>query len=495
MNKVLLINWDCYPNCTSGGVYTWTKTLIDNMPDWQFTVVNQLSNPNCNGKFIVPENVTRVIEMPIFGSNRYEEFHNDGKSLLKKILDTTEKKIDEVFLPLYREFLGTVLSDDCDPEYLAEIIYKLHKFLSTHDSKKCFEHPKTWEIFLQKITSDLLYQQMTLKDALVAFQLIQRNMQILSITVDKVDIIHCSLAWLPSFIAIFVKKESNCPIIITEHGVAFRELLLYYNGYLYDEPSKIFWKVFSRNVVKTIYSVADLITPVCQANANWEQILGMPQSKIKVIYNGVDTNKFKPMDVPRDAQKYTVVCVARVDVFKDIICLIQAIKYAKESIPNIQCLIYGGSTDLDYSFRCVNAVRDLQLDDTVKFMGGTKEPQKAYNQADVVVISSITEGFPFAVIEAMSCGKAVVASDVGGVKEALQDCGVLVRSRRPHDLANALIRLHKDDSLRDRLGKAATQRAASEFTLLQSVNEFRNQYNSVIESHKRKHEEMIGAVQ
>lgn len=495
MSKVLLVNWDCYPNCTSGGVYTWTKTLIDNMPEWKFIVVNQLSNPNCNGKFNVPSNVIRVIEMPIFGSNRYDEFYSEGRSLVKKICNTSEKQIRENFLPLYKEFLNTILSDDCDPNYLAEIIYKLHKFLVMHDSKKCFEHPTTWEIFLQKIMSDSLYRQMTLKDALVAYQLIQRNMQILSIQVDKVDIIHCSLAWLPSFVAIFVKKESNCPIIITEHGVAFRELLLYYNGYLYDEPSKIFWKVFSRNVVRTIYAAADLITPVCQANANWEQILGAPQSKIKVIYNGVDTNKFKPMEVQKDAQKYTVVCVARVDVFKDIICLIQSIKYAKESIPNIQCLIYGGSTDLEYSFRCVDAIKSLQLEDTVKFMGGTKEPQKAYNMADVVVISSITEGFPFAVIEAMSCGKAVVASDVGGVKEALQDCGVLVRSRRPHDLANALVKLANDPKLREKLGDAASRRASSEFTLLQSVDEFRNQYNSVIESYKKRPTELVGVTQ
>ena len=494
MGKVLLVNWDCYPNCTSGGVYTWTKTLIDNMPEWQFIVINQLSNPNCNANFSIPSNVIRVIEMPIFGTNRYEEFYNDSRSLVKKILNTSEKKIQKEFLPLYKEFLHTILSDDCDPNYLGEIIYKLHKFLIGHDSKKCFEHPQTWEIFMQKIMSDSLYCQMTLKDALVAYQLIQRNMQILSIEVEKVDIIHCSLAWLPSFIAVFVKKESNCPIIITEHGVAFRELLLYYNGYLYDEPSKIFWKVFSRNVVRTIYAAADLITPVCQANANWEQILGAPQSKIKVIYNGVDTNKFKPMGVPYDDQKYTVVCVARVDVFKDIICLVQAIKYAKESIPNIQCLIYGGALDLEYACRCVDAVKSLHLEDTVKFMGGTKEPQKAYNSGDVIVISSITEGFPFAVIEAMSCGKAVVASDVGGVKEALQDCGILVRSRRPHDLAGALVRLAKDPELREKLGKAAAKRATSEFTLLQSVDEFRNQYNSVIRDYKKR-SELVGMAQ
>ncbi|TBR11047.1 MAG: DUF3492 domain-containing protein [Candidatus Nitrosotenuis sp.] len=478
MKKVLLVNWDCYPNCASGGVYTWTKTLIDNMQDWQFIVVNQLSNPNCNGTYNIPPNVIRVIEMPIFGSNRYEEFYDDKQSMLKKIFCTTDNVINREFMPLFKEFIDTILSDDCKPAHLSKIIFSLHKFLTKHDSKKCFEHPLTWQIFLKKILDDSLYRQMTLKEALTAFQLVQRNLQILSISVPQVDVIHCSLAWIPSFIAIFAKMENNCPVIITEHGVAFRELLLYYNGYMHDEPSKIFWKVFSRNVVKTIYSIADLITPVCQANAVWERILGADPTKIKVIYNGVDTHRFRPLPVPKSSERPTVVCVARVDVFKDIVCLIQAINYAKESIPNIQCLIYGGSTDLDYSCRCLDTVTSLHLEDAVKFMGGTKEPEKAYNSADVVVMSSITEGFPFAVIEAMACGKAIIASDVGGVREALQKCGVLVRSRRPHELAKAIVMLLNDEKMRTDLGAAAVKRVSEEFTLAKSINKFLDQYES-----------------
>jgi glycosyltransferase involved in cell wall biosynthesis len=294
-----------------------------------------------------------------------------------------------------------------------------------------------------------------------------------------VDIIHCSLAWLPSLIAIYAKKESNCPVIVTEHGVAFRELLLYYNGYLYDEPAKLFWKVFSHNVVRTIYSIADLITPVCYANKNWEESLGADSSKIKVIYNGVDISKFRPIPVNREDKRPTIVSVARVDPFKDIICLIQAINYVRKQIPDIQCLIYGSSTNLDYSIRCINAIKELHLEENVKFMGGTKEPEKAFNMADVVVISSITEGFPFTVIEAMGCGKAVVASDVGGVREALDGCGLLVRSRRPHDLAKGIVELLKDVDLRRRFEESALKKVHAEFTLEKCVNNFKDEYEKL----------------
>jgi glycosyltransferase involved in cell wall biosynthesis len=277
-------------------------------------------------------------------------------------------------------------------------------------------------------------------------------------------------------IAISAKMEHGCPIIITEHGVAFRELLLYYNAYLRDEPSNIFWKLFSANVVRAVYSMADVIAPVCYANAKWEEHLGVDMSKIKVIYNGVDTSKFRPIDVKREDTRPTVACIGRVDVFKDIVNLIQSIRHVKNSVPDVQCLIYGASTDLEYSLRCINMVSTLGLQDNVRFMGKVKDPEIAYNSADVVVISSITEGFPFAIIEAMACGKGIVATDVGGIREALEGCGLLVRSSHPQELASAIVRLLQDEKLRSKLGAAALDRVQQGFTIEQSLGQYREQY-------------------
>lgn len=450
------------------------------MPEYEFVVINELSNPNSNANYVIPKNVIHVIEIPIFGSNRSEEFvSNSNYLLVKRIVKTNEDVIKNKFLPLYEKFMKTIFSDRCDPQTLIDLIIKLHDILVVYDPKKCLEHYLTWEIFIKVLSDDPLYRNMTLKESLTAYQLIQRNIQLLALQVPPVDIIHCSLAWLPSLIAIFAKKESNCPVIITEHGVAFRELLLYYNAYLYDEPAKLFWKVFSHNIVRAVYSIADLITPVCYANKNWEEKLGADSSKIKVIYNGVNTSKFRPIPITREDKRPTIVSVARIDPFKDIICLIQAVKYSKEQIPDIQCLIYGASTDLDYSNRCIKAVKELHLEDNVKFMGGTKEPEKAFNMADIIVMSSITEGFPFTVIEAMACGKAVVASDVGGVREALDGCGLLVRSRRPHDLARGIVTLLKEEKLRKKFEESALEKIHAEFTLEKCINRFKEEYEQL----------------
>ncbi|HEX2013772.1 MAG TPA: DUF3492 domain-containing protein, partial [Nitrososphaera sp.] len=123
MKKVLLVNWDSYPNVMSGGVYSWEKVLVESMSEYEFLIINLLSNPNVNGRFAVPEHVERVIDIPLFGSHRYEEFYREeSRPLLDKIRRTRECVIHNEFIPLFRQFLEEILSNACDPQRLAEKI-------------------------------------------------------------------------------------------------------------------------------------------------------------------------------------------------------------------------------------------------------------------------------------------------------------------------------------------------------------------------------------
>jgi glycosyltransferase involved in cell wall biosynthesis len=478
MRRVLLINWDSYPHVASGGVSTWARGLVENMPDCEFTIFNQLSNPNSNSNLRLPPNVKSVIGMPVFGTTRLEEFFSDGSPLLPKLRRTTESVIVKRFLPLYKAFLESILADSCDPDRLAQLVFELHNFLTVYDSKKCFEHPQTWDAFLERVRTDPLYKEMKLREALTNYHVLQRSMQVLSVKLPKVDIIHTSLAWLPSLLGVSAKIEHGSSFLLTEHGVAFRELLLYYNTFLYSEASKLFWTVFTHNVVRTIYKSADVIIPVCRANTTWETKLGADAAKVKVIYNGVDTDRFRPLEVAKDPRP-TVVSVARISVFKDIIALIQATDRVRQSVKNVRCLLYGDSTEPEYYERCADEVKKLHLEKTFYFMGGTKEPEKAYAVGDVVAFSSITEGFPFAVIEAMACGKAIVATDVGGVSEALDRCGLLVKSRSSHDLAEGILRLLNEGGLRHDMEQASLARASREFSLGKCIQQYRETYDEL----------------
>ena len=484
--RVLLIGWDAYPHFAYGGVYRWQRSLIEGLPDWQFVVFNQLSNPNASANYNLPNNV-KVIGIPIFGTSRYEEYYDDdGRPIVSRMSRTTEEVVSSAFLPLFDSLLEEILFEECDQERLQEIVCGIHSLFAIYDYKKCLESPRAWENFLKQLDRDRLYKEMKLSEAATAFRIIQRFLQLLSVRLPEVDLVQCALAWLPSLLAIVAKREFGAPVVVTEHGVAFRELLLTFNAYIHKESSRILWKTVATNVIKTVYSVADVVVPVSRVNASWQQRLGTPPAKIKLIYNGIDVDRFVPMNVPRLDERPTVVTVARIEPFKDIVCLIQAIKYVREHEPNVGCLIFGESITLEYATKCANAVKEARLEESVKFMGATREPEKVYNAADVVVISSVTEGLPLTVVEAMACGRAVVSADVGGVREALQGCGILVKSRNPYELGQAIVTLLRDEKLRSELGAAGIRKARAEFSHKHMVSEYSKLYESLTAVRERE---------
>ncbi|MDE1829669.1 MAG: GT4 family glycosyltransferase PelF [Thaumarchaeota archaeon] len=482
--RLLLIGWDAYPHIASGGVHKWQKSLIEGLPDWEFVVFNQISNPNANGGFKLPKNV-KAIGIPIFSTSRYEEYHDDGRSLVLKISKTTQKTIDK-FLPLYDRLLAEFFSEVCNLENLREAVYEIHSFFEKYDYKKCLENPKSWETFMERIKRDPIYKEMNLNDALRAFQFIQRSLQILSVRIPQVDLVQCSLAYFPALLGMIAKQKWGCPVVVSEHGVAFREATLNYNLDYYDKYSRILVKTVAANVVRVLHHMADVVVAASRANTFWQQMLGVPTTKMKLIYNGIDTERFIPIEIKREDKSPTLVSVGRLEPFKDIVCLLQAIKFVKEYEPNIKCLVYGESITLDYANRCAKMWKQLQLEDTVKFMGVTNEPEKVFNSADIVVISSVTEGLPLTACEAMSCGRPIVAADVGGTREAVQGCGMLVKSRNPYAMSEAIITLLKDEKLRKEYGKAGMIKSRAEFSVTKMVNEYAILYESLLNRTNQK---------
>ncbi|MEP6575653.1 MAG: GT4 family glycosyltransferase PelF [Nitrososphaerota archaeon] len=481
MKKILLINWDNYPNTATGGIYSWARALIEGLPHNEFIVLNWLSNPNTNGTFVVPPNVTKVIDVPLFGALRIEEFRDGNDNMIKNIRNTSTSTIDSEFLPMFGKLTQSLFASSYNHNKVQESVVNIHNFMRNHDLKKCVESPKCWDLFASILSDDVFYKFVTIRESQMIYNVLQRIIQVISIQLPKVDIIHSSLAWFPALCAIPAKLESKCPMIVTEHGVAFSLLSLYTSSYLFGEHSSILWKFFCGNIIKSIYGSANRVYPVCKANVGWESSLGLESSKIKIIYNGVDTNIFQPREIKRETRRPTVVYVGRIEIFKDIMTLLYAIKYATEKLPDINCLIYGACDDEEYAKTLVDSVCTLEIKDNVKFMGKTSKPADAYNAADAVVLTSLAEGFPFSIIEAMACGKPIVSTKVGGVPEALEGCGLLVKSRHPKEFSEALVSVLTDDKLKSTLSKNALDRARVIFSRVGMVKEYDQEYEKLLQ--------------
>lgn len=103
-----------------------------------------------------------------------------------------------------------------------------------------------------------------------------------------------------------------------------------------------------------------------------------------------------------------------------------------------------------------------------------------YASGAVVVLSSVVEGFPTGLIEAMFCGRATVSTDAGAVVEVIGGTGLVVPPRNPRALADACVALLRDPERRARLGAAARARALELFTVEQNVAAFHGIYLEIV---------------
>jgi glycosyltransferase involved in cell wall biosynthesis len=229
---------------------------------------------------------------------------------------------------------------------------------------------------------------------------------------------------------------------------------------------------FQRLLCTTSYRTADLITPGNRFNHRWETRFGADPDKIETVYNGVD-----PGDFPAAGKEPAVPTIAwagRVDPIKDLETLIRAFALVREELPEAQLRIFGGTpaTSRAYRTRCEALAGELGLIGSAHFEGRVENIRDAYAAGHVVVLSSISEGFPYTLIEAMTSGRATVSTDVGGVSEAVGDSGLIVPPREPAAMARACLRLLRDDLLRHRLGAQARERALALFTVDKAVDSF-----------------------
>jgi glycosyltransferase involved in cell wall biosynthesis len=179
-----------------------------------------------------------------------------------------------------------------------------------------------------------------------------------------------------------------------------------------------------------------------------------------VIHNGVAPAP--PHCPPAPGLPVTVLSVGRLRAPKDFLTLVRAVSRLEPGA--IRLRIAGDGPDRQ---ALVEAVERPGLTRVVELLGTDPDVGALLGAADVFVLSSVSEGLPMSVLEAMAAGVPVVASAVGGVPELVDDgeTGVLVPPGDPAALAAALARLAAEPALRERLGAAGRRHAEAEFSL------------------------------
>ena len=350
-----------------------------------------------------------------------------------------------------------------EPATLVRIIGELYAYFREEDYDWTMRREETWAAAMGTFTREPWHaRHMSSLEAIELVRSLYRYLIPLAIELPPADIYHASVAGFCGIAAIAAKHVHGTPVILTEHGVYLRERVLALARAGFPFSDRAIKKNFFSGIARATYDASDVIAPVCRYNTTWEKYYGVPEERLRVIYNGVDEARFDDRAI--DPDRPTVSAVLRIDPLKDVPTMIASAVTARASVPNVVYKLWGPALDPEYLAICEKLIVDLGLTETVFLMGPTRDPASAYADAHVVALSSISEGFPFSIIEAMMCAKPVVATDVGGVREAVDRFGAVVPPKRPELLGEAIAALLRDPARARALGKEARDFALEHFT-------------------------------
>lgn len=212
------------------------------------------------------------------------------------------------------------------------------------------------------------------------------------------------------------------------------------------------------------------------------------QNNIATIYNGVDVKKYRKSKVQDirallniSAESILIGSVGNVRPAKAYDILIEAAKHVIAQQPNVHFVI-AGHQKADLMAKLSAQIAQLSLQNNVHFIGFQQDSAEFLGQMDMFALSSSSEGFSIATIEAMATELPVVATRCGGPEEILEHekTGLLVAVNNPEAIANGLLRLMQDKPLQERLAQQGKQHAADTFSMETLLNQYRLIYADLL---------------
>lgn len=234
---------------------------------------------------------------------------------------------------------------------------------------------------------------------------------------NKFDLIHAFFGIPCGYIAMKLK----IPYIVSLRGSD----VPFYNKRFYWLDKFIF-----QHLSKKIWRKANAVVANSQGLKNLA-LESAPKQKIDVIYNGVDTNEFAPIENKPKNDKLILISTGRLIARKGYNFLIEAIA----NLLQVELWLIGEGNlknELELQAKTLNA--------QIKFLGKKEhhEIPKYLKQADIFVLPSLNEGMSNSILEAMACGLPIIATDTGGSAELIQGNGIIVEKSNVQDLKNAI---------------------------------------------------------
>jgi glycosyltransferase involved in cell wall biosynthesis len=469
--KIILVAEGSYPY-VAGGVASWVQTLVEAMPEHEFEIIaissSRKETRTC--KYELPPNLARI----------HDVYLTDD---LAADYGRTPRLSKREARACRRWFALEEGSEEALP-----LLADRAKF---GNSLTFLKNEKLWSLLVST------YRNEAPNRSFQAYVSAWRSLyapavRLLQLSYPKGDVYHAVSTGYAGLVASCLRMQHGTPFILTEHGIYAREREEELLRSTWLEPAyKSRWISYFYHLAKNAYGTADRIVSLYEGARRIQLGFGASPGRSVVIPNGVRYDVFSSL--PRQTEPFgdTFVfgAIARIVPIKDIRTLLFAASLAANRIPGMQLWIMGpADEDPDYYEQCLRLAEGLQIGHLVTFTGRVHIVD-ILPKVDALVLSSLSEGQPLAVLEGMAAGIPWVCTDVGSCRELLEGrgkgddgvAGYLVPPAHPAELAEAMVKLYRDPELRHRMGQAGKLRV-----------EKRYRAESLIEAYRRLYAEVAG---
>ena len=269
------------------------------------------------------------------------------------------------------------------------------------------------------------------------------------------------------------QMSAKCPIVFSCHGLLFQE----------KNRSRYLEQLAIRNV-RVVSAVSEQVASEYSKLLRWNK-------KVEIIPNGVPPISRHPnlrsilrakMGLSEDV--LVLLAVGNINPEKGYEDLLEAVSLVREEdiCQRFVVLVAGSKSNDTYWQALCEHMKRLNLTDKVRFLGCRNDTEALYSAADIFILPSRKEGLPMVLLEAMSAGLPIIATDVGGVSEAIRDgeSGLLIPPESPQVMAKAMIKLANDKSMRDSLSQAARARFEERYDISRMVNQYDRLFRDII---------------
>ncbi|MFE4265299.1 DUF3492 domain-containing protein [Streptomyces sp. NPDC056883] len=507
--RIGLLTEGGYPYAT-GEARLWCDRLVRGLPQHEFELyaLSRSAEQEERGRVPLPSHVTRVRTAPLWAPA------DDGRSYRRR----ERRRFAAAFTELVRGICGA------DPARFADGLYGLAALASEQGGLYAALRSETAvravESACRAPEASRAVQRAQVADLLEFVDELERMLRPLSLDwyedLREVDVCHAAAGGVAALPGLLAKRFFGVPLLVTEYGVQLRAHYLETSARDERPAVRALLAAFHTRLAGEIYSQADLLTPGNAHARRWQERCGASRERLRTVYPGMEADRFAAVgEDPACGDPHTLVWVGRVDPAKDLIALLHAFAEVRRAEPRARLRIFAtavgpvsgaagsvaagpggpagaGNHEVGHGYLadCRSLAAQLFPDEaadahavgenpvTFEEIGGpdVPSPAHAYGSGRVVVLSSVIEGFPITLAEAMFCGRATVSTDVGAVVEVIGGTGLVVPPRNPRALAEACVTLLQDPERAQRLGSAARARALELFTVEQNVAAFQESY-------------------